>query len=270
MTDLDRQVRAEVLLLVQISERRDAISGASALIGVAALIEGEGELPDWGSESHDVEGAPAAAADTGVLPPDRVAWLTELDQGVDAPESPAAVSPQRRAAFERLLRDAPPDVAYEATLVGQRLGLVEESEEELDEDDDEEPLVGFKAVVPGPPERDGKRLVSVECYDGGLLVRHEVAHEVPEELRGAREGAIHEHFIDLELHDFVEIEDDVGTDYAPDGGGGSAGLVGGRWVTSSRWSFGTPVPARARRLTVDIEGTRFELDVAGVAGRPET
>jgi hypothetical protein len=213
------------------------------------------------------EGALALAAETGLLPADRVAWLAELERGFEQPEAAPPVTPERREAFQRLLEDLGPELVYDARMVGVRLGLVDEHVLKYD---DFERLIGFKGVVPGPPERDGKRVISVECYDGGLLVRYEVAHEVPDELRDKPEGAVHEHFLDLELEEDAGIEDDVGTDYCPEGGGGSSAVEDGRWVSAMRSSYRTPVPPHARRLTVDVYGTRFELDVTGIAERPET
>jgi hypothetical protein len=235
MTDLDQQLRAEVLLLVQLAERNEI--------------------------------ALAAAAEIGLLPPDRVDWLAELERGYDEPEAPPPLPSERRESFERLLEDLGPDLVYDARAVGVSLALVDDYVLSYDEG---ESLVGFKGAVPGPPERDGKRVISVECYDGGVLVRYEVAHEVPDELRGEPEGEVHRHFLDLQLGERAEIEDDLGTGYEPEGGGGSTGLEDGRWVSTFRFSFRTPVPPQARRLTVDIAGTRFDLDVAGIAERPPT
>jgi hypothetical protein len=246
MTDLDQRLRAEVLLLVQIAERY---------------------------EGAQLEGALAAAAAAGVLADD-VEWLRVLDRGFEEPE-PAEVTPERRAELTSELEGLDPLLRFQALRVAQRVGAIEvDWGASFGEPGAPEPrverLIGFKAVVPGPPERDGKRVISVECYDGGLLVRSEVAHDVPDDLRSEPEYVIVDHFHDLELHDEVEIEDDVGTRYLPDGGGGSGGLESGRWVSSWQLSYATPVPAEARRLTVAVSGTCFELDVTGVAERPET
>jgi hypothetical protein len=229
------QLRAEVLLLVQLAEYNEV--------------------------------ALAAAAEIGLLPAERVEWLAELERGFDEPEAPPPPAPERREAFERLLEDLGPDLVFDARAVGASLGLVDEYVLGYDEG---ERLVGFKGAAPGPPERDGKRIISVECYDGGLLLRYEVAYELPDELRGEPDGEVHRHFLDLQLDDRAEIEDDLGTGYQPDGGGGSSGLENGLWVSSWRASYRTPMPPGARRLTVDISGTRFELDVTGIAERPPT
>jgi hypothetical protein len=210
------------------------------------------------------------------------------------------VSSERRAALDRLLdRLAPESPAgevdeasdptvlfFNALETADYLGMVDSDqrshwERRLSDlqryhsgpecehrDPDSEPLLGLRAVLAGPVERGGQRLVSVECYDGGLALRCESSVELPAGLRDSSSVEVDRHFHRRELDPEVEVTDDVGTSYAGHGGGGSRDVEAGRYVSKWTSTFTPGVPAQARTLTVGIGGERFDFDVTGVAARP--
>jgi hypothetical protein len=132
--------------------------------------------------------------------------------------------------------------------IGDLLGDDTRSEAER-RDAGSEALAGLKAVLAGPVTRGGQRLVSVECYDGGLALRGESGVKLPAGLRDSSSFEVDRRFRGRELDPDVEVTDDVDTSYRGQGWGGSSDVEAGRYV--SRWTstFTPGVPAQTRTLT---------------------
>jgi hypothetical protein len=143
--------------------------------------------------------------------------LRQLSDDLDAPPAPLPTTGDERDRLERLLeqladaaaaaRDSPLNAPARELFhdLDERLrldlrtlpaGMDPVAREALmaNLEDEGEPLLGFKGVAPGPAASDERRVISVECYDRGVVVRWEVRQAIAPDLRGASEGEIEEHF----------------------------------------------------------------------------
>jgi hypothetical protein len=302
MADRERQLRAEVLLLVGIAESQEGWSGIRVTPDGALEQVVEGGMGSAHARRASFEGALDAAVAAKLLPDGRAAWLRDLAARFEEPSVPPELSHEQRANLDRALER----LAHETLAAGgsaeeghahlrfhdaveaahslgaldavqrrdweRRIGNLHDYEAEVGELDDEaqpEPLLGFKAVLAGPQERNGKQITSVECYDGGLVVRSRVSYEIEGDLRNAPSHEIFERFrrVDFELDSHVEVTDDAGGRYYPGGGGGSSDVEEGFWISTWTWTFTPGVTPAARILTVHLGDHRFEFDATGVAER---
>jgi hypothetical protein len=297
MSEQERLLRAEVLLLVGIAEASEDPFPKGLGTPHTIVAEGGG----WGISTRrgELEGALGAALAAWVLSDVSAERLRELARGFDRPAVWPDVSSERRAELERLLdrlaaesaagevdeASDPSVLFFQALETADFLGLVDSDQrsawerhfqghQEYDpgsesehRDAGSEPLVGFKAVLAGPMARRGHRLVSVECYDGGLALRGESAVELPAGLRDSSLFDVDRHFHGSELDPAVEVTDDVGTSYQGWGGGASSDIEAGRYISKWTSTFTPGLPAQARTLTVRVGEERFGFDVTGVAGR---
>jgi len=297
---LERRLRAEVLLLVAIVESQEEWAG------MRLVTDGSSEEHVMDSEEGGVderrnafEGSLDAALAAEVLPEAQAGWLRELAERFGEPPATPDVAPERRAELERLLERLAREtvaaggtsevnhahVRFDHTLrAAGSLGALNEEQrrdwerrihvlhgggsEAEDDEGRSEPLVGFKAVLAGPKESNGKEVISVECYDGGLVVRCRVRYELPAHLRDASDHEIFKRFAapDDDLDPFVT--DDTGAEYLTQGGGGSGDIEEGFWISLWSWTVTPGLTANARTLTVQLEDERFDFDVAGVSERP--
>jgi hypothetical protein len=297
MSEQERQLRAEVLLLVSMAEASEDPFPKG--LGTPHTIVAEGGGSGISMRRGELEGGLGAALAAGVLSEGSVEQLRELAREFDRPAVSPNVSSERRAELDRLLdrlaaesaagdvdeASDPTVLFFQALETADFLGLVDSDRrsrwerhfnalqgydsgsESGHRDADSEPLVGLKAVLAGPVARNGQRLVSVECYDGGLALRGESAVELPAGLRDSSSFEVSRHFQRSELDPDVEVTDDVGTSYRGHGSGASSDIEAGRYVSKWTSTFTPGVPAQTRTLTVRVGEERFDFDVAGVAGR---
>jgi hypothetical protein len=297
MSEQERLLRAEVLLLVSIAEASEDPFPKGLGTPHTIVAEGGG----WGISTRrgELEGALGAAKAARVLSEGWAERLRELARGFDRPAVWPDVFFERRAELDRLLDRLAAESAggevdersdagvlfFQALDTVSFLGLVDGDQrshwerhfsdlQEYDpgsesehRDAGSEPLVGFKAVLAGPVARGGQRLVSVECYDGGLALRGESSVELPAGLRDSSFFEVDRHFHGSELDPEVEVTDDVGTSYWGRGSGASSDIEAGRYISKWTSTFTPGVPAQARTLTVRVGEERFDFDVTGVAGR---
>jgi hypothetical protein len=192
--------------------------------------------------------------------------LRQLSDDLDAPPAPLPTTGDERDRLERLLeqladaaaaaRDSPLNAPARELFhdLDERLrldlrtlpaGMDPVAREALmaNLEDEGEPLLGFKGVAPGPAASDERRVISVECYDRGVVVRWEVRQAIAPDLRGASEGEIEEHFRERrgEIDPFPALTDDVGTAYLPRTGGRGGGVEDEHWVSPSTATY-TPAP----------------------------
>jgi hypothetical protein len=298
MSEHERLLRAEVLLLVSIAEASEDPFPKG--LGTPQTMEAVGGWTGISSHRGELEGAFGAAQAARVLSEGSAEGLRELARGFDRPAVWPDVSSERRAQLDALLdrlaaesATGNVDEANDATVLffqaletADFLGLVDSDQrshwerhfrdlqrydfgaDSAHRDVASEPLSGLRAVLAGPVARGGQRLVSVECYDGGLALRYESAVELPAGVRGSSEFDVKRHFQGNELDPDVEVTDDVGTSYGGRGSGGSSDIEAGRYISKWTTTFTPGVPAQARTLTVRVGDERFEFDVTGVAGRP--
>jgi hypothetical protein len=298
MSEQERLLRAEVLLLVSIAEASEDPFPKG--LGTPETIVAEGGGTEISRRRGELEGALGAAQAARVLSDGSAERLRELARGFDRPAVWPDVSSERRAELDALLdrlaaesaagnvEEASDSIVLfcQALDTADFLGLVDSDQrshwerqfrdlqrydfgpESEHRDRGSEPLVGLKAVLAGPVARGGQRLVSVECYDGGLALRGESAVELPAGLRDSSEFEVDRHFQGNELDPDVEVTDDVGTSYCGRGSGGSSDIEAGRYISKWTTTFTPGVPAQARTLTVRVGDERFDFDVTGVAGRP--
>jgi hypothetical protein len=207
---------------------------------------------------------------------------------------------ERRAALERLLDHLVAQAATEETGMADMrvrlaldtaaaLGLLDEEDRrhheerleqlyaeraaggdagEYDDDLETEPLIGFKGIAAGPEERNGRRLIAVECFDEGLVVRWEVKHQLPADLHGRPEGEVYERFRPPDDSLDLVALDDAGTRYHAGGGAGSAEVISDCWVSSWVFRFRPGLSPDATMLSVTLDDERFEVDVSGIPERP--
>jgi hypothetical protein len=299
MSEQERLVRAEVLLLVSIAEASEDPFPKGLGTPHAIVAAGGG----WGISTRrgEVEGGLGAAQAARVLSDGSAERLRELARGFDRPAVWPDVSSERRAELDRLLdrlaaesaagdvdeASDPTVLFFQALETAAFLGVVESDQrshwerrfrdlqgygfghESQHPDAGSESLVGLRAVLAGPVASNGQRLVSVECYDGGLALRGESAVEVPAGLRDSSLFEVHRHFHLSELEtDVVEVTDDVGTSYRGHGSSASPDIEAGHYISKWTSTFTPGVPAQTRTLTVRLGEERFDFDVTGVAGRP--
>jgi hypothetical protein len=245
------------------------------------------------------EGAIDAALTAELMSEQDVTWLRELARLCGEPPVSLQATEERTAALERLIDERleqvttedprVPDMRFHLALdTAAALGLLDADgrrrhEDRLEQiyaemyaevavdhhDSGAEPLRGFKGVVAADPmEQNGRRLIAVECFDGGLVVRSETKYELPAELRGRPTGEVYDRFRPPDDSFELELADDVGTRYRPEGGGGSSTVTASHWVSlwCSRVRPGLPLGARV--LSVSLDGEIFEVDVTGIAERP--
>jgi hypothetical protein len=298
MSEQERLLRAEVLLLVSIAEASQDPSPKG--LGTPHMIAAAGAWTEISTRRAELEGGLGAALAARVLSERSAERLRELAQGFDRPAVWPEVSSERRGELDRLLdrlaaesaagdvdeASDPTVLFFQALETAAFLGLVDSDQrshrerrfgdlqghgsgsESEHRRADSEPLVGLRAVLAGPVARGGQRLVSVECYDGGLALRGESAVELPAGLRDSSPFEVHRHFHLSELDADVEVTDDVGTSYRGYGSGASPDVEAGRYISKWISTFTPGVPAPTRTLTVRVGEERFDFDVTGVAGRP--
>jgi hypothetical protein len=300
MAERERRLRAEVLLLVGIAESQEEWSGIRVApdggLEEQVVAGGRGAA---GERWALFDGALDAAVAAKLLPDTQAEWLQALAERFEEPASAPELSQEQRASLDRLLeRLAEETVAgdgsgmdiyahirfHDAVSAAHSLGALDDDqvrgwerrldvmhayESEAGDHDDEdhsEPLLGFKAVLPGPQERNGKQVLSVECYDGGLVVRCRMRYEIEDGLRDASHWEISDRFRGLDVD--VAVTDDAGGKYFPGGGGGGSDIEEGFWISTWTWTITPGVTPAARTLTVHIGDERFEFDATGVAERP--
>jgi hypothetical protein len=269
--------------------------------GGVALVE----APDEDTAPEDPQtqfaGALEAAIAAGLISDEGAAWLRELTRRCGLPPVPMAATGERVAAIERLVEELLRQAAAESTGIADMrfrlaldtaagLGILDENsrrrhEERLEQlyrdqakaseparhdGSGSEPLTGFKGVAPGPGERNGQRLIAVECFERGLVIRWETKYELPAKLRGRPTGEVYDRFRPPDDSFDLALSDDAGTEYEPGGGGGSAHVTGDHWVSTWTCRVEPGVPQDARVLTVALNGEPFQVDVAGFAERPGT
>jgi hypothetical protein len=297
---LERRLRAEVLLLAAIvatqEEWADVRVLTDGLTEEHLMDSGEGGVDQrW----NEFEGALEAAMAAKILPEAQARWLRDLAEWFGDPPPTLDISREQRAELERLLEHlAEQTVAtggtpeadrahrrFDHALTAawslgalapeqrddwqRRLGVLHGGQSEVhDGEASSEPLLGFKAVLAGPPERNGKQVVSVECYDGGLVVRCRVRYELPDHLRDAPDDEIFRRFGVPNDDVDPRVTDDTGTEYWSEGGGGSSDVEERFWISLWTWTYAPGVTARARTLTIQLGDERFDFDVADVLGRP--
>lgn len=127
-------------------------------------------------------------------------------------------------------------------------------------------LLRLRAVFPGSAARvsasgERTRVISLECYDDGLLVRWERSLPIPQEPADRDRAALYG-------GDDIEVTDDAGTGYEAQGGGSGELESEGRAIWSGTSSFWPAVPAEATHVEVRVGGERFGFDVTGLAERP--
>jgi hypothetical protein len=298
MYEQERLMRAEVLLLVSIAEASEDPFPKG--LGTPETIVAAGGWTEISRRRGELEGGLGAAQAAGVLSEGLAQWLQELARGFDRPAVWPDVSSERRAELARLLdrlaagsgagdvgqAGDPAVLFFQALETADFLGLIDSDQrgrwerrfndlqgyksgsESEARDADSEQLVGLRAVLAGPVARGGQRLVSVECYDGGLALRGESEVELPAGLRDSSSFEVDRHFHGGELDPDVEVTDDVDTSYRGGGSGASPRIEAGRYVSKWISTFAPGVPAQARTLTVRVGHERFDFDVTGVARRP--
>ena len=298
MSEQERLLRAEVLLLASIAEASEDPFPKG--LGTPHTMQAVGGLTGISRRRGELEGALGVAQAARVLSDESAEGLRELARGVDRPAAWPDVSPERRAELDGLLGRLAAESAagnvdeasnatvlfFQALATADFLGLVDSDQrshwerrfrdlqrydvgsESEHRDRGSEPLVGLKAVLAGPMARGGQRLVSVECYDGGLALRGESAVELPAGLRDSSELDVYRHFQGNEPEPDVEVTDDVGTSYWGGGAGASSDIEAGRYISKWTTTFTPGVPAQARTLTVRVGDERFDFDVTGVAALP--
>jgi hypothetical protein len=248
----------------------------------------------------EFDGGLEAALAAWVLSQDDAAWLRELTRLCGLPPTPVTATEERRAALERLIAGLVMQAATEQTGMADMrvhlaldtaaaLGLLDEEdrrrhEERLehvyaeraaegdtdayDDDVESELLIGFKGIAAGPEERNGRRLIAVECFDEGLMVRWEAKYELPAELHGRPEGEVYERFRPPDDSFDLVVLDDVGAHYRQGGGGGSAEVIGDCWVSSWVCRVRPGLSPGATVLSVAVGGESFEVDISGITERP--
>ena len=127
------------------------------------------------------------------------------------------------------------------------------SDDEL-EDERSARLLRLRGVYAGPTTSNGGfRLISVECYDDGIVVRW-ASQCVPsaEPLLG---------------EDQLELSDDAGTQYVFHDGGSSISEGPAVVHASGQVTFCPTVPPAAHRLWVEAGAEPFEFDISDLARR---
>jgi hypothetical protein len=295
MADRERRLRAEVLLLVTLAESQEDWTGFRV-----APDGGFEEMQTFGGggvsdeQRASFEGAFGAAVAAKLLPEGQAEWLRGLADRFEEPPAPPQLSPEQRAKLDRLLQRLAEDTVaegrsgrvghalvrfHEAVRAAHSLGALdaddlvdwdrridvlhglESSAGDVAEETRSEPLVGFKAVLPGPQGSNGMQVISVECYDGGLVVRSRTSHAIEGDVREAD-------FRALDVDVDVAVTDDAGVEYEGGGGGGGSGTDGGFLVSTWTWTFTPGVSPATRTLIVHLGDQRFEFDATGVAERP--
>jgi hypothetical protein len=297
---VERRLRAEVSLLAAIVESQEEWAGMR-LVTDGSFEEQVMDSEEGGVDErrNQFEGALEAALAAGLLPEAQARWLRELAERFGDPPPALDIPPEKRAELDRLLeRLAQETVAargareighaeirFEHALAAagslgaldqeqrrewqRRIGVLLGGESEADDDEDRsEPLLGFKAVLAGPKERNGREVTSVECYDGGLVVRCRVRYELPGRLRDASRDEIYRRYRAPDDDVDPRVTDDTGAQYFVGDGGGSSEVEEGFWISLWDWTVTPGVTATARTLTVQLEDERFDFDVAGVSERP--
>jgi hypothetical protein len=269
----DRALYAEVWLLAKLAEVHNPAFEESAGGGGDDAEEPREELSADQTARHELDGALAAADAAGLLSGERAEWLRDLDAHFAEPIEAIELTDEPTGRMEAHLAALDGEQRFEAAYVLRRLGI-----ELLDEDarDDvcveyESPeLLELKAVLPGPPvAKGGARVFSVECYDGGVLVRWELARPIPEELGPPSVALMSNHL--HRLYTGIQpprLSDDADTAYVNQGGGGGGYLAGDSWVIEQRMTFAPGVPSGATTLSVELDGGSFGFDVTRVAERP--
>jgi hypothetical protein len=300
MAERERRLRAEVLLLVGIAESQEEWSGIRVApdgsLEEQVVAGGRGLA---GERWALFDGALDAAVAAQLLPHGQAEWLQALAECFDEPASAPELSHEQRASLDRLLeRLAEETVAddgsgmnlhahirfHDAVRAAHSLGALDDDQvrgwerrldvlhayefEAADHDDEDhsEPLLGFKAVLAGPQERNGKQVTSVECYEGGLVVRCRTMYEIEDGLRDASQYEISERFRALDVD--VGVTDDAGGEYHLGGGGGGSDSEEGLWISTWTSTFTPGLTPAARTLTVHLGDELFEFDAAGVSERP--
>jgi hypothetical protein len=301
MADRERRLRAEVLLLVTLAESHADWSGFRVApdggFEERHIAGGGGGVSDDPRASF--EGAFDAAVAAKLLAGGRAAWLRDLSDQFEEPPAAPELSPDQRAKLDGLLqRLAEGTVAaggsgadshalvrfHEAVRAAGSLGALDADQlrdwdrridvlhgfasEVRDVVDEErpEPLAGFKAVLAGPQERNGRQVISVECYDGGLVVRYRTRYEIEDGAGDASRNEISECFRELDVD--VGVTDDAGGEYHGGSGGGGSDMEEGFWISTWTGTFTPGVTPATRTLTVHLGDERFEFDATGVAERP--
>ena len=266
------------------------------LISESVYVAGAGDSEDEALQRR-LEGGLEAGRAAGLFSDEQVEGLREVTTLCRQPAKSLRATGERRGRLERLIEGVlEPVVSDQTGMADMRfhlvldtatvLGLLDEDqrrhfeerleqvylealENQVDDYDDvsTEPLIGFKGVAAGPPERGGRWLKAVECFDGGLLIRCDVTHELPEQLRGRPAHEVFERFRPPDDSFEMSVTDDTGARYRSGGGGGSSDVIPGHWVSSWCWCFSPGLSPMARTLTVALDGESFEVDVAGIAER---
>jgi hypothetical protein len=275
MADRERRLRAEVLLLVGIAESQEEWSGIR--VGPDGALEEQFVAGGGGVAGERwalFDGALDAAIAAGLLPDGQVEWLRAIAERFEEPSAAPQLSREQRASVDRLLERLTQETVsgggsgmdvhahirfHDAVEAAHALGAVDDEQrrgwerrldalhgyepeaEDHDDEDHSEPLLGFKAVLAGPQESNGMQITSVECYDGGLVVRSRTRYEIEDGLRDASQYEISERFrrVDFEVDSHVEVTDDAGGRYYPGAAVGAA--------TSRRASGSRPGPGLSRR-----------------------
>jgi hypothetical protein len=297
-TALEGRLRAEVLLLVAIVESQEEWAGMRLVVD-GSLEEQVMDSEEGGVDERrdQFEGALDAALAAELLPEAQAKWLQELAEQFGDPPATPDISPEQQAELERLLERLAQDAVADgrasvrahmlfehAIEVAGSLGALDQEQRrdwqrriavlhggESEPHDDEgrsEPLFGFKAVLAGPKERNGKEVTSIECYDGGLVVRCRVSYELPGRLRDASRDEIFGRFRPPDRDVDPRVTDDTGAEYLNTGGGGGGDFDEGFWISLWNWTVTPGVTATARTLTVQLEDEQFDFDVTGVSERP--
>jgi hypothetical protein len=125
----------------------------------------------------------------------------------------------------------------------------------------------LQRVVVGPPERrQGLRVLAVELYGDGALVRWQLVRAGPDYGGELRELADEVEPVDSPLSPNFEVRDDLGTGYAVRGGGSKGqDTDSGDYVAFGTAELTPAVPPDARLLRLESRGTVFEVNL-GWAG----
>jgi hypothetical protein len=294
----ERRLRTEVALMTGIDPglfvSGDAPIGrrypGGEMMVMSAFTEGSRLEFDAGLE---------AALAARLLNQDEAAWLRELTRLCRLPPTAVTATDERKVALERLLERLVAEAGTEESgMADMRVRLALDTaaafgllnakdrrrhEERLEQLYDEraaqrgpveydysesEPLTGFKGIAAGREERHGRRLIAVECFEEGLIVRWEVRHELPAELRGRRESDVYERFLPPEDSVDLAVLDDAGTRYWPGARAETSAVLSDYWVSSSVCVVRPGLAPRASALSVTLDGERFEVDVSGIAEKP--
>jgi hypothetical protein len=121
----------------------------------------------------------------------------------------------------------------------------------------------LQRVVVGPPERRrGLRVLSVELYGDGALVRWQLVRAGPDYGGELHEPADEVEPVDSPLSPSFEVRDDLGTGYAVRGGGSKGqDTDSGDYVAFVTAELTPAVPPDARLLRLESRGTVFEVNL---------